>query len=93
MSSCCRCANTSVPPTQSILPVHSLLPHTPQELFLAPYFCQEQKPDYFALSAPLEGNPVVQRFAKLAAELGVVLPSKLDTAGSSLGSHSWSCNS
>lgn len=25
---------------------------------------------------PLEGNPVIQRFAKLAAELGVVLPSE-----------------
>ncbi|PSC68151.1 protease Do-like 9 [Micractinium conductrix] len=45
-----------------------------QELFETPYFCQEQKHEYFRLAKPLEGNPVIERFAKLAAELGVVLP-------------------
>lgn len=95
-----------------------------QELFETPYFCQEQKQEYYRLARvrgcwggsspgcwrgegvsvgqlgagvrqravqrkaptscapppprppqPLEGNPVIERFAKLAAELGVVLPS------------------
>ncbi|GAB4818276.1 hypothetical protein N2152v2_005322 [Parachlorella kessleri] len=48
-----------------------------QELFHAPYFCQEQKQQYFDLAHPLEPveqNPVVGRFSKLAKELGVVLP-------------------
>ncbi|MBH0236225.1 N-carbamoylputrescine amidase [Methylobrevis albus] len=45
-----------------------------QELFASPYFCQEQVHKHFELAAPLEGNPVVARFAALAAELGVVLP-------------------
>lgn len=45
-----------------------------QELFETPYFCSEQKQEYFDLARPFEGNPVLQRFAKLAAELGVVLP-------------------
>lgn len=42
---------------------------------------QEQKPDYFKLAKPLEGNPLVQRFAALAKELGVVLPSEWAAAG------------
>jgi N-carbamoylputrescine amidase len=45
-----------------------------QELFAAPYFCQDQDPSFFDLAAPFEGNPIVARFASLAAELGVVLP-------------------
>lgn len=45
-----------------------------QELFQAPYFCQEQKQEYYRLAHPLEGNALVQRFAALAKELGVVLP-------------------
>ncbi len=45
-----------------------------QELFATPYFCPDQKQDYFALAAPLESHPVVARFADLARELGVVLP-------------------
>lgn len=32
---------------------------------------------------PLEDNPLIQRFAKLAAELGVVLPSERMLASSS----------
>ncbi len=44
------------------------------ELFERPYWCKDQDPAYFALAAPLEGHPTVQRFAALAAELGVVLP-------------------
>jgi N-carbamoylputrescine amidase len=45
-----------------------------QELFAAPYFCQDQDPSFFDLAAPFEGNPIIARFAALAAELGVVLP-------------------
>ena len=45
-----------------------------QELFETPYFCNDQHPDYFDLAQPLEGHPLIARFAALAAELGVVLP-------------------
>jgi N-carbamoylputrescine amidase len=45
-----------------------------QELFAAPYFCIEQRPEYFALAAPMMGHPLIARFSALAAELGVVLP-------------------
>lgn len=45
-----------------------------QELFEAPYFCQDQHHPYFDLAAPFAGNPLIARFAALAAELEVVLP-------------------
>jgi N-carbamoylputrescine amidase len=45
-----------------------------QELFAAPYFCQDQDASFFDLAAPFEGNPIIARFAALSAELGVVLP-------------------
>jgi N-carbamoylputrescine amidase len=45
-----------------------------QELFETPYFCKEQKPEHFALAHPFEGNPLLARMSRLAAELGVVLP-------------------
>ena len=45
-----------------------------QELFEAPYFCQDQLHCHFDLAAPFEGNPLIARFAALAKELGVVLP-------------------
>jgi N-carbamoylputrescine amidase len=45
-----------------------------QELFAAPYFCIEQHGRYFDLAQPLEGHPLVARFAGLAKELGVVIP-------------------
>ncbi len=45
-----------------------------QELFETPYFCADERPDHFALARPWAGNPVIARFADLAAELGVVLP-------------------
>lgn len=45
-----------------------------QELFATPYFCPDQKQEYFSLAAPLDGHPVVSRFADLARELSVVLP-------------------
>jgi N-carbamoylputrescine amidase len=46
----------------------------PQELFETPYFCQDQKAEYFALATPLDGHPMLARMSALAAELGVVLP-------------------
>jgi N-carbamoylputrescine amidase len=45
-----------------------------QELFETPYFCQDQYAGFHALAKPLDGNPLIGRFARLAAELGVVLP-------------------
>ncbi len=45
-----------------------------QELFLTPYFCQDQKQELFALAKPLEEHPTVARMSALAQELGVVLP-------------------
>lgn len=45
-----------------------------QELFETPYFCKDQDARWFAMARPAAGNPVIARFAALAAELGVVLP-------------------
>ncbi len=45
-----------------------------QELFETPYFCQDQYAGFYDLAKPFEGNPLIGHFAKLAAELGVVLP-------------------
>jgi N-carbamoylputrescine amidase len=43
-----------------------------QELFYGPYFCQVQDPQYYAYAESVPG-PTVERFAALAAELGIVL--------------------
>ena len=45
-----------------------------QELFETPYFCKDQRQEHFALAHPADGHPVLTRMARLAAELGVVLP-------------------
>ncbi|MFA7460465.1 MAG: N-carbamoylputrescine amidase [Trueperaceae bacterium] len=45
-----------------------------QELFENLYFPQLEREELFALAHPVEGHPFLERFAKLAAELGVVLP-------------------
>jgi N-carbamoylputrescine amidase len=45
-----------------------------QELFAAPYFCIEQRSEYFDLALPMQGHPLIARFSDLARELGVVLP-------------------
>lgn len=45
-----------------------------QELFDTPYFCIEERAEYFALARPMQGHPLIARFADLARELGVVLP-------------------
>lgn len=44
------------------------------ELFMMPYFCNEQDYRYLSQARPFEGNPDIARFAALAKELGVVIP-------------------
>ena len=43
-------------------------------LFERPYFCQEQRYDYYAYATPVMENPAVQRLSAVAKELAVVLP-------------------
>ena len=45
-----------------------------QELFATPYFCIEQDHKHLALAEDYRESRVLQRFAALARELGVVLP-------------------
>lgn len=45
-----------------------------QELFETPYFCQQQKFEYFKLASTMEECEAVKRFQEVAKELGVVLP-------------------
>jgi N-carbamoylputrescine amidase len=45
-----------------------------QELFEAPYFCITERPEHFRLARPMEGHPLIARFADLARHLGVVIP-------------------
>jgi len=45
-----------------------------QELFATPYFCIEQQHRHLALAEEYAQSQVLQRFAALAGELGVVLP-------------------
>lgn len=45
-----------------------------QELFEAPYFCQQERYEYLNLATKLDENPAVNRFKAIAKELDVVLP-------------------
>ena len=45
-----------------------------QELFETPYFCKDHLAKYFELAHPVDGHPTIERFARIARELGVVLP-------------------
>ncbi len=55
-----------------------------QELFESPYFCQDMIHAYFGLAKPLDENPAIAYFSKIAKELGVVLPiSVFERAGQS----------
>jgi len=45
-----------------------------QELFETPYFCQDQKIDYFNLASPRSEQPTLKHMQALAKELEVVLP-------------------
>ncbi|MEO1025607.1 MAG: N-carbamoylputrescine amidase [Pseudomonadota bacterium] len=44
------------------------------ELFESQYFCQDEHPDDLHRARPASGNPTLDHFAALAAELQVVLP-------------------
>ncbi|MBJ7533049.1 N-carbamoylputrescine amidase [Rhodomicrobium vannielii ATCC 17100] len=46
----------------------------PSELFQAIYFCSRQDPKWFATAYPTREHPCVRALAKLAGELGVVIP-------------------
>ncbi len=46
----------------------------PPELFEGPYFCKEEREEYFDWAKPVEEHPTIARFSKLAKELGVVIP-------------------
>ncbi|HJW73014.1 MAG TPA: N-carbamoylputrescine amidase [Geothrix sp.] len=46
----------------------------PSELFEGPYFCREEKDEFFDWARPVEGHPTLRRFQALAKELGVVIP-------------------
>lgn len=45
-----------------------------QELFETPYFCQKHQFEYLSLATETEENPAVNRFRKIAKELGMVIP-------------------
>lgn len=45
-----------------------------QELFERVYFCQQQKEAYRQFAVPVDQNPAVLHFQKIAKELNVVLP-------------------
>ncbi|MGA1204583.1 MAG: N-carbamoylputrescine amidase [Opitutales bacterium] len=49
----------------------------PPELFAGPYFCREEKEEFFATAYPLDAHPVLEAMQPLAAELGVVIPVSL----------------
>lgn len=44
------------------------------ELFERQYFCQERRYDYYSFAMPVEENPAVLHFQKIAEELSVVIP-------------------
>ncbi|MBE5961574.1 MAG: N-carbamoylputrescine amidase [Lachnospiraceae bacterium] len=45
-----------------------------QELFEMPYFCQQERYEYYNLATTLEENPAGNHFKKVAKELNVVIP-------------------
>jgi N-carbamoylputrescine amidase len=46
----------------------------PPELFEGPYFCREEKDEFFAWAKPLKDHPTIAHFQKLAESLGVAVP-------------------
>ena len=46
----------------------------PPELFSGPYFCREEKDEFFALARPTAEHPSVIAMQALAAKLGVAIP-------------------
>ncbi len=49
----------------------------PPELFQGPYFCREEREEWFAHAHPVAGHPVLAAMVPLARELQVVLPVSL----------------
>lgn len=47
------------------------------ELFEGPYFCKDQVPEHLDKAREIDGHPTISRFARVAAELDVVLPLSL----------------
>lgn len=45
-----------------------------QELFETPYFCQKERPEFFALATAPETNPAIAMARRVAAELSIVVP-------------------
>ncbi|KRM11194.1 N-carbamoylputrescine amidase [Lentilactobacillus farraginis DSM 18382 = JCM 14108] len=45
-----------------------------QELFETPYFCHQERYEYFDLATPLSENPAIAKLSFLAKKLAVVLP-------------------
>ena len=46
----------------------------PSELFEGTYFCREEKDAFFDLAKPALDHPTIERFQRLARELGVAIP-------------------
>lgn len=46
----------------------------PPELFEGPYFCRQERDEFFAWAKPYEGHPTLNHFQKVAQELKVVIP-------------------
>ena len=46
----------------------------PPELFEGPYFCREERDNWFARANPVEGHRTIARMRDLARELNIVLP-------------------
>ncbi|HEX3076810.1 MAG TPA: N-carbamoylputrescine amidase [Lachnospiraceae bacterium] len=45
-----------------------------QELFEMPYFCQQEKYEYYNLATSFEENPAIKHFQPIAKELDMVIP-------------------
>lgn len=46
----------------------------PSELFEGPYFCREEREEFFDWAHPVANHPTITHFQQLAAELQVVIP-------------------
>jgi N-carbamoylputrescine amidase len=46
----------------------------PSELFEGPYFCREERDEFFDWAKPLAEHPTIRHFQQLAQELAVVIP-------------------
>jgi N-carbamoylputrescine amidase len=46
----------------------------PPELFAGPYFCKREEHTFFRWAEAYDDSPTIERFRKLAGELGIVVP-------------------